>query len=319
VVGWMLCATFFVRTVTLRTVVSFWLLGFFGVVQIVRVVGAPIGAALGGVESALFHVVLVPLLEELAKMLPLALFLAVGSRNRSRQPGITELAILGFAVGAGFGFFENSIGTGVGASGWSGSFANLLFPTFVSGAGATIVVHSGWTAIEGLGLGAFWMLRSRRWSWILPAAALALATVDHARVNWVTRGNFFLNDLLGQGHIPVLVLFVGLVVAFLAEDRILQGSDGRERYFHRPGVADLRRAWGESGFSARVRRLLAVVVYLRSLNGAHYLMWQRQHGGAAAPARWLPRYLAVHTSRAAVPPKARRADDVAARPLAGPS
>jgi len=66
-----------------------------------------------GPTSALVGMIWVPIVEEVVKLLPVGLFLWFATRGNNRQPAITDGLLLGFAVGAGFAFYEDGLAYGL--------------------------------------------------------------------------------------------------------------------------------------------------------------------------------------------------------------
>ena len=99
------------RTLGVRFVVAYFLTGFYGVIGLIRLVGVPLDWVID-LEGDLSSVVVAPLLEETTKALPLVLLAVMSLRNRTRAPSAAGFALLGFAVGAGFGWYENSLDAG---------------------------------------------------------------------------------------------------------------------------------------------------------------------------------------------------------------
>src|SRR5690606_22472874 len=126
---------------------------FYGVTALVRLVGVPVGWVVDEPESTVNAVVVAPLLEEPIKALPLVLVALGALGNRTRLPSIAGFGVLGFAVGAGFDWYETSLVRGAGAGGPELNPLGWLWPTAFFEGGGVVVVHSGWTALVGLAIG----------------------------------------------------------------------------------------------------------------------------------------------------------------------
>jgi RsiW-degrading membrane proteinase PrsW (M82 family) len=307
VIVWLLIFTFFTRTTTWRLHLGYFLVGFYGVSRLVIFVGDPI-ADLMGTDSTLLSVLVAPVLEECVKALPLVVFLVGAARNRSRQPSILDLALLGFLVGSGFGLFETSLRNdgGTAAGGFQFPFG-LAFPTVFFDDVGTIVVHTGWTMLVGLSLGFFWMWRDRAWAWLIPVAGLGVAIVDHASANLlITEDQTWLWWLTLKGWLPFILIVAGLASGMYTEVKILKQGSESDRHFARPGLGGFAT---RSGLWPKAAAVNARLGYLRSLNGAHYLMAGcARRGDFSGVSRQLPRLLASYAVAGDVPFKAHRSE-----------
>ena len=220
VLGWMLLATVVVRTVGIRATVSMFFSGFFLATTVSWLVTTPLLTWFG--HGDLTVAVGVPVVEELAKVIPLLLFLWLVARRRGQSHGVSELMMLGFASGGGFAVYEDllwnrsmasSDGTVLGAftEPWG-----MFFPTFYTGYGDLLVAHAGWTAVAGLGLALASIYRRRRiLAMCLAVAPLLLVTLDHSALN--ARGSLapLLNGLTLGNTLAVAVLVVAFPLAIV--------------------------------------------------------------------------------------------------------
>lgn len=283
VLAWLLLVGWFTRTVSHRTLVSFWLIGVYPVLLLSVVIGDPILVALG--SGDLSTAFLIPLVEESLKALPVLLFFVVAARRDSWHPSATDGLLLGFAVGAGFAFHEDMIlGRSVGA-GWGGSWG-LLFPTaayvggglFSSGPGRWAMAHGGWTALVGLGIGAAFLFRHDSRARLLAVVAFVVATLDHVAINY--RGDFGGFDvLLVNGTLPMSLLVVGIVTIVPMEVLILGGT--RRSYPFFPGISTsaIRSRLGSSMTADDLLRLHATRDYLRHRRAATLAIWHWDERG----------------------------------------
>ncbi|MDN4479698.1 PrsW family glutamic-type intramembrane protease [Demequina muriae] len=220
VLAWMLVATVVVRTVGIRQTVAMFFSGFFLATTVSWLFTRPLLNWFG--ENDMTVAVWVPLVEELAKAIPLVLFLWLYSRRSGQSHGVSELMMLGFAVGGGFAVYEDLLWNRTMAS-WDesvfGSFGEpwgAVFPTFFTGYGDLLIVHAGWTAIVGLGLALASIYRRRRiLALCFAIAPLALVTLDHAALNM--RGGFapVVNALTLNNVLPLVVLVLGFPLAIV--------------------------------------------------------------------------------------------------------
>ena len=260
------------RTLGVRFVVAYFLTGFYGVIGLIRLVGVPLDWVMD-LQGDLSSVVVAPLLEETTKALPLVVLAVVSLRNRTRAPSAAGFALLGFAIGAGFGWYENSLD--VGGSGAGGPGLNplsWLWPTAFFEGERVVVVHSGWTALVGAAIGIAFTRRHRRILWLLPVVALGVAMIDHAAANnYVRDGSDWLWLPTLRGWLTVVLLIAAIAVALVLDWQVLHDGDRRDRRFPRPTVAQLTGiASGPGGTHP-----LACWTYLRARNGAHHLLAQR--------------------------------------------
>jgi RsiW-degrading membrane proteinase PrsW (M82 family) len=222
-IGWMMLVTYTVRTLRLRDVVRFWLLGFFAAAGIVALVGTGVTAAIepGRLRTA----IVVPILEEAVKVVLLGAFLLLAVRGRRREPAITDLVILGFALGAAFAVHEDGLWVRVNVDGFGSGIWGTLFPVFRYDP-FVVVGHAGWGALIGLGLGLAWHLRRHRPAWLLAVLAPALAVFDHMSINYVLidaregilRGTgWTMRELTGHGSRIAWILLAGFVVGVVVD------------------------------------------------------------------------------------------------------
>ncbi|MEM9566388.1 MAG: PrsW family glutamic-type intramembrane protease [Actinomycetota bacterium] len=241
VTAWLAAITIGIRTLGVADVVRVWLVGYFLVPLAVWVIGQGTGWALG-VDSGAQRAVLVPVLEETAKLAPVALFLRP-LRRRWTWPGLSDLAILGFTSGAAFAFREDAIRVRLAADGFDDGPWSWLFPTSVHIEERLVLGHGLWTMTAAIGLGIAATYR-RAWAWAIGVALLSVAVLDHAAAN--TRGDAADRwaAFLANGTLPAAVAFLALIGA-VAHDGLVLRSVRRldDRYRLEPLVGDdpLRR------------------------------------------------------------------------------
>ena len=271
------------RTVSLRTLVVFWLIGVFPATA-VAILAGNLMAMMFELNSHIVHDLWVPATEELIKVLPVVLYFWVLARRDLWQPAISDGLLLAFAVGAGFSFHEDMMQSIVSGGGWGMDLPwSLLLPTIEVYQGTTIILgHAGWTALIGLALGLAFLFREQRWAWIVLIVASLLVVLDHGSLNWI--GSLgrdappllirWTRSLVLNGHLPVILLSLGIFAAVLFELRILRWAAAHDHFFPavplyvvvaglRPPVSSGKVLWG-----------LAIGEYTRSRRAAHFAAWR---------------------------------------------
>jgi RsiW-degrading membrane proteinase PrsW (M82 family) len=265
--GWLLLASVFVRTITPRHVISFWLLGLFFAAPLVEGIGAVLDDHVAGNA---FEAGAVPVLEELAKLLPIIGLAAVTGWTR-RGVGAIDLAILGFAVGAGFALYEDMLWGRMFASGFEG--IGMAFPTMLQDP-IVAAGHAVWTACAALGVGLLFLHRRHRWAWFVAPVLIVAPLADHAVINYRGEEYDSLRSFLLDGTLVPWLLLVGLVVALVIEIDIVRRSRRIDHVFApvplqallttappppfsvRTSPRQLQRARNEAVFRHHVRRPL---------------------------------------------------------------
>ena len=146
-----------------------------------------------------------PLTEEIGKILPLVLLLAIGRLGFRNSYGACDLMLCGAALGAGFGLFESSARlTTLLLASSPGLLGIAIFPDSYNG----FIGHSGSTALIGLSLECLlYAVRWRRGCCQALAALQFFASswmmIDHGVSNYATFGSerswFFPSAGLGTG------------------------------------------------------------------------------------------------------------------------
>ena len=230
------------RTIGWRGLVGAGLAGFLAVTALARVVGRPIVNHFG-VTSLPAVAGLVPLTEELFKLLPVVLVVLIAVRRTRARPSALDLVLLGAWSGAGFALSEDaSYGRG-GAEFSSFTPLSWLLP---SGTHATVfgsgyysaghLVHSALIAV-GVGVAVLYRHRMRfARAWLVIAVAVALG--EHALANAISSGGLTHAQadpylaLTVRGHLSLVLLLAGAVFLAVWEGRITGNR--------RPTVAWLR-------------------------------------------------------------------------------
>ena len=141
-----------VRSVRWGTLYNLFVLGFFFTFPIVGLQYFIEKILWGGHSLVLGSVLVAPLTEEIGKILPLVLLLAIGRLGFRNSYGACDLMLCGAALGAGFGLFESSarLTTSLPTPSSPGLLGIAIFPDSYNG----FIGHSGSTALIGLSLDA---------------------------------------------------------------------------------------------------------------------------------------------------------------------
>lgn len=208
----------------------------------------------------------VPVLEELVKVLPVVILLAIHRRLRLRY-GIADLLVIGFVLGTGFALTEDAlydrlIGTGFG-EGWG-----LLLPSaFVRPDGSIVVGHAVWTALAAVGLGLLVIHRRRPIAVVGGAVLLIAPILDHVIANdfdWIAPWAHHV--LRGDSTMPIL--FLSAVAAAVALDLRSLRPIRRADHLLAPPGRHLLETWFAPGRRNGAR--IAGLRYLRKRNGVHH-------------------------------------------------
>lgn len=218
-VAWLLVVTMAIRSVGIRETIVAFLSGFFLSTMIAFAVTRPLLQVVGENDATVAFVV--PLVEESAKLVPLALVLWNYRLRRGQAPGVMDLAIVGFAAGAGMGMHEDVMyGRAVSSvdGGFGGVFTGplgALFPSFFDAGSFVLVAHAGWGMLLGLGVGFAVSLRRRQpvLGLIALVVAAVVAVVDHAAVNTRGSGSEVISALTGNHQVAIALLVAGLIGA----------------------------------------------------------------------------------------------------------
>jgi RsiW-degrading membrane proteinase PrsW (M82 family) len=224
-----------VRTIGPRAVAGAWFSGFFGVISLSTLVGRPVIRHFG-MGSSFAVAFWAPFTEELLKLLPVALFLVLATRNRQARPSAGDAMLFAATVGGGFAVYENAL-YARSAGGWSAHPPfSLLLPSLQKtsdGAGTSVLVggHLVFTAVAGLGLAITLGYRRRfRLAWLAAPVCFAVVVGEHAMANelsLVSSGAskpwWLLLIRLGtlDGYLTTLLFFAGLAFVTVVERRLV--------------------------------------------------------------------------------------------------
>lgn len=221
----MLLLTVVTRSMPSRSGVSALGLGLGIVVFLVIGAGRAMTAAGLNTNAGVTNWVLIPLVEETLKLLPVAVIVWLYSRRQRLEPNPSDLLMLGCCAGAGFALAENvtlffgNPAVAVDMARQYGPHLGAFY--FVPGAwGATgYTGHAGATGFIAGGYGLGLAMRSRlhtRW-WIVPVLCAAWILLEHALGNYSAGGGSPRALLLGNGRVTPW-LFVALTIAIIALD-----------------------------------------------------------------------------------------------------
>lgn len=278
VTAWLLLATIASRTTSWREAVRFWVVGLFPVVLVVFLVTESTEAIIGlrGFQTGF----VVPLVEEVLKVVPLVLWVVVSMRRRV-TPSISDLMVLGYAVGAGFAFHEDALWSRLAADGFGGAPWGLLFPTFLHES-RFVVTHSGWTMLAGIGVGIWAVHRSHSWAWVLGTAFVALAVVDHAYANARGAMTAVLSILTFDGRLAGWLLLVGVPAVIAHDILILRWAGARSNRFPAPRFVDDLQQAAQLRTPVDLQRLLARQRYRRARSAAFIDLYRVRSRGVSA-------------------------------------
>jgi RsiW-degrading membrane proteinase PrsW (M82 family) len=276
-----------VRSVPWGTLYNFFVIGFFFTFPIVGLQYFIEKILWAGHSLVLGSVLVAPITEEIGKILPLVLLLAIGRLGFRNSYGACDLMLCGAALGAGFGLFEDSLRmTRSFPTPSSPSLLGIaIFPDSYSG----FIGHSGSAALIGLSLGC--LLYAVRWRrWLLAGMggllfAFLWMMIDHGVSNYATFGSqrnwFFLVRWIWamdqHGELSPYVFLILIVLTILAERlllwRILRSYPHLSaaccmNFIKRP----LRQGWGYPQLRAVVLRLRFLSLYILTYRRLAFLL-----------------------------------------------
>ena len=232
-VAWLVIVTAFTRTVSTQTMGAFYALGAYPALLMALLLGQPMAAWIG-MQSDFIPALWVPVTEEAVKAAPVAVYFAVAS-NRWR-PSASDGALLGFLVGAGFDLHENLIYDRPAGTGWGQSWWSMLFPTVSYGRGGYYGgSHDIVTALVGLAIGLAFVLRARRYVWLVPVVVFTFVVFRHGTENTRQATASVIGRVVTlNGRLLLIALLVGTIVAIaldarrrVARDTAVPGSRAR--------------------------------------------------------------------------------------------
>ncbi|GIN58211.1 hypothetical protein J8TS2_25300 [Lederbergia ruris] len=227
---WLLCRS---KTLTWKQYTHFFLAGAWFVVPLTAVVVLLITKLFGGSASDFWSMsILTPIMEELLKLLPLAVYLYLSRRATSLS--LTDYALIGAATGAGFQLIEEFVrriaaGNMYGFTLLGGNVLHwdffTLFPGYMEESyfpTQMTASHALLTAMITLGIGFAIRFRKklRNYIFIVPGFCLFVAILDHALWNgsyqfpdWIRA----FHGLLGSGYQTKTWFLIMLAIALLID------------------------------------------------------------------------------------------------------
>ena len=220
----LLLVTSRVRSISVGTVARFWLAGMFTVAMVASFVDDP----LAGLASS-SSVWITPILEEVLKAIPLGIAVFMG-RRAWRHPGLSDLMVLGFTVGAGYSFHEEALWERGAVSGFD-AFFGLVVPSAYRQDGVFVVGQAVWTSLIGLVVGLVILHRRHPGAVVAAMVVVIAVTADHMSVNATGDAFNFVRQLLFDGKLMALLFVVGVGAAMLLDRRRLASISARDHLF----------------------------------------------------------------------------------------
>lgn len=243
-VGWLLLATVYVRTVTPRTALAQWLAGVF----VAGILSVKIGRFLAErIEGNAFDALVVPLMEEALKVVPLLLTVFLAARAR-RGMSAMDCCVMGAAAGGGFALYEDMLWGRMFSNGFEGW--GMLFPSVLQSP-VVAAGHLVWSASVGLGIGVLVAHRHRRWAWAVGPLLIALPVLDHMSINYHGEEFDQFRSMLQDGWLPVWALAAGIALVLVVEIQVVARSRAADHLFAPMSPAALLTARPPAPFSAR--------------------------------------------------------------------
>lgn len=224
VLAWLMLLTLPVRSIGSREVLVAFFLGMFLIPGFVFLIGTPIRSWLADDPHTL-AIIWAPLLEETGLLLAVAILAFRLVRRSAGPPGLADLFVLGFAVGAGYAIHEDAL-YGRFQPGWHTTFATVFdgaygwaYPTFSDMTFGFSTYHGAHGAFLGLAVAIAVLLVSRaRWVAAVVPVAWAYSVVDHAAANWqVSYGDVWFGVAVANGHAIALVVLLAPAVLLVVE------------------------------------------------------------------------------------------------------
>lgn len=278
--------TYPVRSVRWGTIYNFFFTGMLFAYAIVALQYGIEKVILGGRFPLLGSVLVAPTTEEIGKVLPLLILVAIGWHGFRSSYGACDLMLCGAGLGCGFALVEDTARRTQSFPPSTGPhlLGIPIFPDSYSG----FLGHGASAAMIALTVGFFvYAVRWRRW--VLPSAigvlvALFWMMVDHGLANYAVNAStaswFFpvrwVWKLDGSGTLSPYVL-CGLILATILAERVLLWRilSGMPRlkpaaaaYVFRP----FQLGWGYPQLRATVLRAHTLLLYLLSGRRLGYLL-----------------------------------------------
>ena len=268
-----LLVTFATRSIGLKAGVSALAWGIGAVPPLTVIVGLALSAAGIDMTDGAGNSVIVPVVEETAKLLPVAMVAVLAGRWKAGLLNISDLLLLGCMSGAGFSMVESSYFDHVRVGERYGPHLGGL--NLLPGAWGTAgyLGHAAATGLIALGVGLGLYLkrkpRAAGWWWAVPVATFGWVALEHGMANMYVNTGSRTWLMLGAGRFTPWLFLAGVAAAVTIDRRnatsALQQSKElqKRRVLVRAFLAKLWRTKRVPRFSA----VLAAVEQLRLLNG----------------------------------------------------
>lgn len=210
----------FTRTLVMRRMLSLYMWGALmtGVAVLAsRLIGKGFAfAGPGGIE------IVMALLEEVIKLLPLIVLLLAGRKFSTFTMGMTDFLIAGAALGAGFSCLEYAA-----AHQHSAAYGQLAWlPTAEIYNGRMISGHLIWSSLAAAGIGfGFFFKTNLKVAFVGAIIGLSVSMLDHAAYNYSTVSQDWLSSILNfaalNGYLAFGLWIASLLIALVVDLRIL--------------------------------------------------------------------------------------------------
>lgn len=221
--GLMLALSSRVRSISVGTAARYWLAGLFTV----AVLSSLLGRFVIDLNDA-SQLWVTPAFEELFKLAPIAVAVIMG-RKVWRHPGLSDLMILGFALGAGYAFHEEALWERAAMSG-IGFDGGLVVPSIFSASGLTVAGQAVWTSLLALAVGLVLLHRTNPFAVSAAAAIPVIVVADHMAANAGDELDVA-RQLLLNGRLVVVLFVVGFAAAVFVDRRRLRMIARRDHLF----------------------------------------------------------------------------------------
>jgi len=256
----LLIATYRVRSLMVGSIVRYWLVGVFAVFMVTYFGAEQIGAGDTATWSA-------PVIYAAMCGVVFAAAIYFG-RRVWRHPGLSDLMVLGFAIGAGFEFHAAGASETVTASGFKANVA-LLAPSIVQSEGLFWVGPAVWTSLLGLAVGLLVLHRHHAIAAVGAAFMLVLLFGDLVSLHRAPAGSFdFMRQLVFNGKLIGVLFLGGVVVAVLLDYRRLAQTAARDHLFPSERSHGARVV-SEDGMDDDLLKPVLAGRYRRLRNGMH--------------------------------------------------
>lgn len=310
------------RTVSIPALGAFWLVGVFPVVLFALAVTWIPADMFGTGGASPVPTVLVPIVDVVAYLLPVAAYYFFVGRGNNLQPAASDGLLIGFVVGAGYAFHEDAF-VGELANSGNGWLAtqpwSLLAPTISPiGADGLGLNHGLWAALCGLSFGIAFLLRHRRFAWLIALVGPVLAVLNHGLFNVLASDPFLgigrgtmppvadlINTLTFGGLLPLFAVFGGAIAVVLMERQILAWVAERVPRYSPVSLFRLSGLLTQARTAVGASRFLANSNYARFRRLVFFAAWRVERSGVdAAEAPRMRARLGGLAEQAGLPEKA---------------